>query len=146
MFEREENAYTLGVQAGLWGYPLARRVEAFPVALGVKAIGLNSFRKFGRLSPAQLRTKTDAWLPEALNRVTSYQLWLAMPRGLMDCRALGEPLDQERRDGYNDHGADYRANDATPVELVRVAYAEQAVEDPEADQRPQQAQSGRGQP
>jgi hypothetical protein len=68
VFEREENAYTLGVQAGLWGYPLAHRVEAFPVALGVNAIGLNSFRKFGRLSPAQLRTKTDAWLPEALNR------------------------------------------------------------------------------
>src|SRR5512135_730052 len=69
-----------------------------------------------------------------------------MPRGLMDCRALGEPLDQERRDGNNDHGADHRANDATPVELVRVADAEQAVENPEADQRPQQAQSRRGQP
>jgi hypothetical protein len=39
VFEREENAYWLGVQAGLWGYPLAHRVEAFPVALGVKAIG-----------------------------------------------------------------------------------------------------------
>ena len=60
MFEREENAYTLGVQAGLRGYALAHRVEAFPVALGVKAIGLNSFRKFGRLSLTQLRTKTDA--------------------------------------------------------------------------------------
>jgi hypothetical protein len=37
--EREENAYTLGVQAGLWGYPLAHRVEASPPALRVKGIG-----------------------------------------------------------------------------------------------------------
>ena len=47
------------------GYPLAQ-VEASPVALGVKAIGLTSFRKFGRLSRAQLRTRTDAWLLGAL--------------------------------------------------------------------------------
>jgi hypothetical protein len=31
--------------------------------------------------------------------------------------ALGEPLDQERREGNNDHGADHRADDATPVKL-----------------------------
>jgi hypothetical protein len=30
---REENAYTLGVQAGLWGYPLVHRVKAFPQTL-----------------------------------------------------------------------------------------------------------------
>ncbi|MGB3441636.1 MAG: hypothetical protein WBA97_23060 [Actinophytocola sp.] len=47
-FEREENAYTLGVQAGLWGYPLAHRVAAFPAALHAKGIGLNSLRKFER--------------------------------------------------------------------------------------------------
>jgi copper chaperone CopZ len=63
-----------------------------------------------------------------------------------DRLALGEPLDQERREGNNDQGADHRANDATPVELVRVTDAEHAVEDPEADQGPQQAQSRRGQP
>ena len=34
--EREENAYTLAVQAGLWGYPLAHRVEAFPRTLEAK--------------------------------------------------------------------------------------------------------------
>ncbi len=50
--EREENAYTLGVQAGLWGYPLAHRVEAFPRTLEVKGIGHNSFRKFDRLKTA----------------------------------------------------------------------------------------------
>ena len=50
--EREENAYTLGVQAGLWGYPLAHRVEAFPAALAVKGIGHNSFRKFDDLKTA----------------------------------------------------------------------------------------------
>jgi hypothetical protein len=47
--EREENAYTLGVQAGLWGYQLAHRVDAFPKALSVKGIGYNSFQKFARL-------------------------------------------------------------------------------------------------
>ena len=53
--EREENAYTLGVQAGLWGYPLAHRVEAFPAALEAKGIGHNSFRKFDRLKTAEDR-------------------------------------------------------------------------------------------
>jgi len=38
-----------------------------------------------------------------------------------DCLALGEPLDQERREGNNDRGADHRADDATPVQLFRVA-------------------------
>jgi hypothetical protein len=53
--EREENAYTLGVQAGLWGYPLAHRVDAFPAALAVKGIGHNSFRKFDNLKTADDR-------------------------------------------------------------------------------------------
>ena len=53
--EREENAYTLGVQAGLWGYPLAHRVEAFPRTLEVKGIGRNSFQKFDRLKTAEDR-------------------------------------------------------------------------------------------
>ena len=52
---REENAYTLGVQAGLWGYPLAHRVEAFPRTLEVKGIGHNSFRKFYNLKTAHDR-------------------------------------------------------------------------------------------
>jgi hypothetical protein len=37
------------VQAGLWGYPLAHRVEAFPKALAAKGIGHNIFRTFDRL-------------------------------------------------------------------------------------------------
>src|SRR5690348_16559121 len=37
--------------------------------------------------------------------------------------ALCEAVDQERRDGNNDHGADYRADDPAPVELVCVADA-----------------------
>ena len=53
--EREENAYTLGVQAGRCGYPLVHRVEAFPSALEVKGIGHNSFRKFDRLKTAEDR-------------------------------------------------------------------------------------------
>jgi hypothetical protein len=53
--EREENAYTLAVQAGLWGYPLAHRVEAFPRTLEAKGAGRNSFRKFDRLKSAEDR-------------------------------------------------------------------------------------------
>ncbi|MGY4652550.1 DUF1254 domain-containing protein [Mycobacterium sp. URHB0021] len=53
--EREENAYTLGVQAGLWGYPLAHRVEAFPRTLAIKGVGHNSFQKFNRLKTADDR-------------------------------------------------------------------------------------------
>ena len=44
--------------------------------------------------------------------------------------ALCEAVDQERRDGNDDHGADDRADDPAPVELVGVADAEYAVEDP----------------
>ncbi len=53
--EREENAYTLGVQAGLWGYPLAHRIDAYPKALAVKGIGYNSFQRFERLKTAEDR-------------------------------------------------------------------------------------------
>ena len=53
--EREENAYTLGVQAGLWGYPLAHRVEAFPRTLEAKGARAQRFRKFDRLKTADDR-------------------------------------------------------------------------------------------
>ncbi len=53
--EQEENAYTLGVQAGLWGYPLVHRVEAFPRTLEVKGIGHTSIRKFDNLKTAEDR-------------------------------------------------------------------------------------------
>ena len=53
--EREENAYTLGVLAGWWGYPLAHGLEAFPKALAVHGIGLNSLHKFDRLKTANDR-------------------------------------------------------------------------------------------
>ena len=52
MNAREENAYTLAVQAGLWRYPLAHRAEAFPPTLTVQGIGPNSFQKFDRLRTA----------------------------------------------------------------------------------------------
>ncbi len=52
MNAREENAYTLAVQAGLWRYPPAHRVEAFPPTLKVQGIGPNSFQKFDRLKTA----------------------------------------------------------------------------------------------
>jgi hypothetical protein len=43
------------VQAGLWGYPLAHRVEVLPQTLAAKGIGHNSFRKFDRLKTADDR-------------------------------------------------------------------------------------------
>ncbi len=46
MNARGENTYPLAVQAGLWGYPFGHRVKAFPPALKVKGIGLNSFQMF----------------------------------------------------------------------------------------------------
>jgi len=52
---REENAYTLGVQAGLWGYPLAHRVAAFIPTLAAKGAGRNSLRKFDGLKTADDR-------------------------------------------------------------------------------------------
>ncbi|MEU4321237.1 DUF1214 domain-containing protein [Nocardia fluminea] len=55
VFEREENAYTLAVQAGLWGYPLAHRVESWPQALQVKGLGHNYFHRFEHLKTAQDR-------------------------------------------------------------------------------------------
>ena len=52
VIEREETPPTLGVQAGLWGYPLAYRVEAFPKALAAKGIGHNiSARSIGSRRP-----------------------------------------------------------------------------------------------
>ena len=43
------------MQAGLWGYPLAHRVEVLPQTLAAKGIGHNSFREFDRLKTADDR-------------------------------------------------------------------------------------------
>jgi hypothetical protein len=48
---REENAYTLGAQAGRWGTPPSSR-RGFPQVLEAKGIGHNSFQKFDRLKSA----------------------------------------------------------------------------------------------
>ena len=53
--EREENAYTLGVQAGLWGLPASSSGGGVPAALKVKGIARNSFVKFDRLKTADDR-------------------------------------------------------------------------------------------
>ena len=50
--EREENAYTLAVQAGLWGYPLAHRVEAFPRTLEAKGARA---QQLPEVRPAEIR-------------------------------------------------------------------------------------------
>jgi len=41
---REENAYTLGVQAYLWGVPLAYNYDTLQAALKVGASDINDFR------------------------------------------------------------------------------------------------------
>ena len=53
------------------GYPLAHRVEAFPAALQVKGIGLNSFRKFD-----QLKTADDRFVVTPSNlTIDAYAIW-----------------------------------------------------------------------
>jgi hypothetical protein len=52
---REENAYTLGVQAYLWGFPLAEYGRTLPDALKVGGTGWNSFRKYTALKTAKDR-------------------------------------------------------------------------------------------
>lgn len=50
---REENAYTLGVQAYLWGFPLAEYGRTLPQAVKVGGAGWNAFRKFTALKTAK---------------------------------------------------------------------------------------------
>jgi hypothetical protein len=52
---REENAYTLGVQAYVWGYPLQFNSVHTAEALKVGGISLNTFRKFTALKTAKDR-------------------------------------------------------------------------------------------
>lgn len=49
---REERAYVLGVQAALWGRPLAEYVHTNYAGAKVGAVYLNYFRKFGDLKTA----------------------------------------------------------------------------------------------
>ena len=52
---REENAYTLGVQAYLWGFPLAEYGRTLPEGVKVGGVGWNSFHKFTALKTAKDR-------------------------------------------------------------------------------------------
>jgi hypothetical protein len=52
---REENAYTLGVQAYLWGFPLYFYRTANAEGLKAGGVGLNSFHKFTTLKTAKDR-------------------------------------------------------------------------------------------
>ncbi len=49
---REENAYTLGVQAYLWGFPLTCYERTNAEGLRVGAVGLNTLRKYTALKTA----------------------------------------------------------------------------------------------
>ncbi|HTV93651.1 MAG TPA: DUF1214 domain-containing protein [Verrucomicrobiae bacterium] len=52
---REENAYALGVQAYLWGFPLTFFAATYVAALKAGATGVNAFRKFPALKTAKDR-------------------------------------------------------------------------------------------
>jgi hypothetical protein len=52
---REEIAYTLGVTAFLWGYPLAEYGRTLPNAVNAGSVGWNTFRKFTELKTAKDR-------------------------------------------------------------------------------------------
>ncbi|MCW2271758.1 DUF1254 domain-containing protein [Pseudomonas sp. JUb96] len=52
---REENAYTLGVQAYLWGYPLYHYAMSAPKSVKAGAVGLNTLRKYDALKTAKDR-------------------------------------------------------------------------------------------
>jgi hypothetical protein len=52
---REENAYTLGVQAYLWGIPLAYNYDTHQAGLKVGAVDVNNFRKYTELKTAKDR-------------------------------------------------------------------------------------------
>jgi len=52
---REENAYTLGVQAWLWGYPLYFYDVNGPKSLQANAVGMNTLRKYSALKTAKDR-------------------------------------------------------------------------------------------
>jgi hypothetical protein len=52
---REENAYTLGLQAYLWGIPLAYNYDTLQAGLKVGATNINSFRKYTELKTAKDR-------------------------------------------------------------------------------------------
>jgi hypothetical protein len=52
---REENAYTLGVQAYLWGIPLAYNYDTLREGLKVGASDINNFRKYTELKTAKDR-------------------------------------------------------------------------------------------
>lgn len=49
---REERAYVVGVQAALWGRPLAENLQTLAAGLEVNAVGLNYYRKFPNLKTA----------------------------------------------------------------------------------------------
>jgi hypothetical protein len=53
---REENAYTLGVQAYLWGYPLYFYDFTAAKSLQAGAVGMNTLRKYSELKTAKDRT------------------------------------------------------------------------------------------
>ena len=52
---REENAYAIGVQASLWGYPLRFYGGMVPPALKVGGAYVNDLRKFTELKTAKDR-------------------------------------------------------------------------------------------
>ena len=50
---REENAYAVGLQAYLWGFPLRYYSRAIPKSVEIGGVYINDFRKFTELKTAK---------------------------------------------------------------------------------------------
>jgi hypothetical protein len=50
---REENAYAVGLQAYLWGFPLRYYSRTIPKSVEVGGVYINDFRKFTELKTAK---------------------------------------------------------------------------------------------
>ena len=58
---REENAYTLGVQAVLWGYPMVCHARTSEASVRVAAAGVNAFRR-SSVTPNNVTIDAYGWL------------------------------------------------------------------------------------
>ena len=133
---REENAYTLGVQAYLWGFPLHTFLVTGQAAGKVGASGVNTLRRYSELKTASDRfvvapndvtidayASYDVWKEPAVIRVPA----LAEPRWYLV--QIGDAFDEVVRNVGGIHGPqpgdyvitgpDFRG--AVPGEMTRVA-------------------------
>jgi hypothetical protein len=89
MSAREEDAYTLGVQAILWGYPMACTARAAEAAVRIGASHVNAFRRIPKL-----KTAADRYAVRPNNVTVDVHGWLDLRDGPVVVRV---PTVTERR-------------------------------------------------